>query len=85
MSNSSSKLLIALGTVASPERPRRTLEPALTKSTIRLGVSAGPRPLDLVGSRRRWEYAGSPCWKRESDESLAARKVSWKPRAVIHC
>lgn len=55
MSNSESRLLIALGTALSPDKARRTFDPALTKSTIKLGVSAGPRPLDLVGRRRRCE------------------------------
>jgi hypothetical protein len=43
------------GVELAPDKARRTLEPALTKSTMRLGWSAGPRPFDLVGRRRRWE------------------------------
>jgi hypothetical protein len=46
---------MALGTALSPDRARSTLEPALTNSMIRLGVRDGPKPFDLVGSRRRWE------------------------------
>jgi hypothetical protein len=41
------------GVEPAPDKARRTLEPALTKSTTRLGWSAGPRPFDLVGRRRR--------------------------------
>ena len=44
-----------LGTLLSEERARRMLEPAFRKSTRRLGVKAGPRPLDLGGRMRRWE------------------------------
>ena len=55
MSSSSNKLLMAVGTALSPDSARRTLEPALTNSTRRFGVRAGPRPLALVGRRRRWE------------------------------
>lgn len=43
-----------LGTELSDERARRTFEPALRKSTIRLGVKAGPRPFDFGGRMRRW-------------------------------
>jgi hypothetical protein len=55
MSISRSRLLIELGTACVAERARRTLLPALTKSTRRFGVRLGPRPLDLTGRRSRWE------------------------------
>ena len=55
MSSSRSRLLTELGTEFSDESARRTLEPALMKSTMRLGVNAGPKPFDLGGRMRRWE------------------------------
>jgi len=63
MSSSRRRETSEVGVGVSAERARRMLPLCFAKSRRMLGVKAGPSVFSLVGRRRRWSYARSPCTK----------------------